>query len=50
LLFFERRKAAGCEIVRQEKVLGRSREGRTELQTVLDFIRPGDTLVVVKLR
>jgi DNA invertase Pin-like site-specific DNA recombinase len=46
---FERRKAAGCEIVRQEKVLGRSREGRTELQTVLDFIRPGDTLVVVKL-
>jgi DNA invertase Pin-like site-specific DNA recombinase len=45
----ERLKAAGCEIVRQEKVSGRSREGRTELATVIDFIRPGDTLVVVKL-
>ncbi len=44
-----RLKAAGCEIVRQEKVSGRSREGRTELQTIIDFIRPGDTLVVVKL-
>jgi DNA invertase Pin-like site-specific DNA recombinase len=45
----ERLKAAGCEIVRQEKVSGRSREGRTELETIMDFIRPGDTLVVVKL-
>lgn len=45
----ERLKAAGCEIVRQEKVSGKSREGRTELQTILDFVRPGDTLVVVKL-
>ncbi len=45
----ERLKAAGCDIVRQERVSGRSREGRTELETILDFIRPGDTLVVVKL-
>jgi DNA invertase Pin-like site-specific DNA recombinase len=42
-------KAAGCTVVRQEKVSGKSRDGRTELATVLDFIRPGDTLVVVKL-
>jgi hypothetical protein len=28
---------------------GRKRDGRTELATILDFIRPGDTLVVVKL-
>jgi DNA invertase Pin-like site-specific DNA recombinase len=42
-------KAAGCEIVRLEKVSGRSRAGRTELQTILDFIRAGDTLVVTKL-
>lgn len=28
---------------------GRSRDGRTELQTIIDFIRPGDTLVVLKL-
>lgn len=45
----DRLKAAGCDIVRQEKASGRSREGRTELETILDFIRPGDTLVVVKL-
>lgn len=45
----ERLKAAGCEIVRLEKVSGRSRDGLTELQTILDFIRAGDTLVVTKL-
>jgi DNA invertase Pin-like site-specific DNA recombinase len=45
----ERLRAAGCEIIRQEKVSGRTREGRTELRTIMDFIRPGDTLVVVKL-
>jgi DNA invertase Pin-like site-specific DNA recombinase len=45
----EKLKAAGCEVVRQEKVSGRSRDGRTELQTVLDFIRPGDVLCVYKL-
>lgn len=45
----ERLKVAGCDVIRQEKVSGRSREGRTELETILDFIRPGDSLVVVKL-
>jgi DNA invertase Pin-like site-specific DNA recombinase len=45
----ERLKAAGCEIIRQEKVSGRSRDGRTELQTILDFVRPGDVLTIVKL-
>ena len=34
--------AAGCKVIRSEKVSGASREGRTELQTVLDFLRPGD--------
>jgi DNA invertase Pin-like site-specific DNA recombinase len=42
-------KAAGCTIIRTEKVSGGSREGRTELASVLEFIRPGDTLTVVKL-
>lgn len=42
-------KAAGCSIIRTEKVSGKSREGRDELQTILDFIHPGDTLVVAKL-
>ena len=42
-------KAAGCTLIRIEKVSGGSREGRSELASILDFIRPGDTLVVVKL-
>ena len=40
---------AGCDVVRQEAVSGRSRVGRSELETILEFVRPGDTLVVVKL-
>ena len=42
-------KAAGCSPIRVEKVSGKSRDGRSELAAVLDFIRAGDTLVVVKL-
>jgi DNA invertase Pin-like site-specific DNA recombinase len=42
-------KAAGCSVVRKEKVSGKSRQSRTELETILDFVRPGDTLVVTKL-
>ena len=42
-------KAAGCEIVREEKVSGGSREGRKELETLLAFLRNGDTLIVTKL-
>lgn len=44
-----RLRAAGCDVVRQEAVSGRSRVGRSELETILEFVRPGDTLVVVKL-
>jgi DNA invertase Pin-like site-specific DNA recombinase len=42
-------KAAGCEIVRKEKASGKTRAGRDELAAILEFIRPGDELVVVKL-
>lgn len=42
-------KAAGCDIVREEKRSGAKLDGRDELQTLLDFIREGDTLVVCKL-
>ena len=42
-------KAEGCEIVRSEKVSGGSREGRVELETVIQFLRPGDELVVARL-
>ena len=42
-------KAAGCAIVRSEKMSGASRKGRSELQILLEFIRPGDTLVVTRI-
>jgi len=41
--------AAGCDIVRSEKRSGTTTEGRTELETLLDFIRPGDTLMVTRV-
>lgn len=45
----QRLRAAGCEIVRSEKVSGKSREGRDELSSIMEFIRRGDELCVVKL-
>jgi DNA invertase Pin-like site-specific DNA recombinase len=42
-------KAAGCTVIRTDKVFGKFRHGRAELQTVLDFIRAGDVLIVTKL-
>jgi DNA invertase Pin-like site-specific DNA recombinase len=40
---------AGCDVTREEKKSGTKRDGRTELQTLLDFLRPGDTLVVTRI-
>lgn len=40
---------AGCELIRSEKVSGTSREGRTELDTLMDFLRAGDVLVVTRI-
>lgn len=42
-------KAAGCTVIREEKKSGTSRKGRTELDTLLDFIREGDELVVTRI-
>jgi DNA invertase Pin-like site-specific DNA recombinase len=42
-------KAAGCQTIRDEKRSGTSRTGRTELDTLLSFLRPGDTLVVTRI-
>lgn len=42
-------KAEGCSIIRSEKVSGASRDGRAELATIIDFLRPGDELVVTRL-
>jgi DNA invertase Pin-like site-specific DNA recombinase len=44
-----RLKTAGCTLIRTETVSGGSRNGRNELASILDFIRPGDVLIVVKL-
>lgn len=41
--------AEGCDIVRSEKVSGASRDGRTELKTVIEFLRPDDELIVTRL-
>lgn len=41
--------AAGCDIVRAEKITGTRRTGRTELELLLAFLRPGDTLVVTRI-
>jgi DNA invertase Pin-like site-specific DNA recombinase len=40
---------AGCEIIREEKISGTSRTGRTELDTLIQFLRDGDTLVVTRI-
>lgn len=42
-------KAAGCDVIRAEKASGTRRDGRTELQVLLDFLRSGDTLVVTRI-
>jgi DNA invertase Pin-like site-specific DNA recombinase len=42
-------KAAGCEVIRAEKASGSRRDGRTELEVLMDFIRAGDTLVVTRI-
>jgi DNA invertase Pin-like site-specific DNA recombinase len=41
--------AAGCTIIREERASGRSRQGREELELLLLFLRPGDTLVVTHI-
>lgn len=44
-----RLKMEGCGVIRSEKVSGATREGQGELETILEFLRPGDELVVVRL-
>ncbi len=41
--------AAGCDIVRSEKRSGTTTEGRRELETLLDFLRADDTLMVTRI-
>ncbi|MCY3669730.1 MAG: recombinase family protein [Alphaproteobacteria bacterium] len=41
--------AAGCAMIRTETGSGSSLEGRPELRVILDFIHPGETLVVTRI-
>jgi DNA invertase Pin-like site-specific DNA recombinase len=40
---------AGCEVVREETGSGTTVQGRKELETLLAFLRRGDTLVVTRI-
>ena len=42
-------RAAGCQVVRAEKVTGTRRVGRIELDLLMSFLHPGDTLVVTRV-
>lgn len=42
-------KAAGCSMIRQEQKSGGTLAGRPELNTILDFIHAGETLVVTRI-
>src|SRR5262250_638705 len=42
-------KAAGCKIIRMEKASGTSRNGRPELELLLEFMREGDELVITRI-
>ena len=42
-------RTAGCQVIRAEKKTGSSRAGRAELDILLQFLRPGDTLVITRI-
>ena len=42
-------KAAGCDVIRQEKASGTSTTNRPELATILEFLREGDELIVTRI-
>ncbi len=42
-------RAAGCSVIRSERRSGTTTEGRRELQTLLEFLQPGDTLMVTRI-
>jgi DNA invertase Pin-like site-specific DNA recombinase len=42
-------RTAGCQVIRSEKKTGTRREGRAELDILLQFLRAGDTLVITRI-
>ena len=45
----EKLRAAGCDVIREEKISGTSRAGRSELENLLTFLRKGDVLTVTRI-
>jgi Resolvase, N terminal domain len=45
---FQKLKAAGCHVVRTEKLSGKSREGRDQLATLLEFSGPCDVVGIAE--
>jgi DNA invertase Pin-like site-specific DNA recombinase len=45
----QRQTLRAASVIRAEKASGSRRDGRTELQVLLDFVQPGDTLVVTRI-
>ncbi len=39
----------GCDVIREEKVSGTSLNGRKEFETLMEFMREGDELVVTRI-
>ena len=39
----------GCDVIREEKVPGTSLKGRKEFETLMEFMREGDELVVTRI-
>ena len=42
-------KASGADVIRSEKMSGSSRDGRSELQNLMDFTREGDVIIVTRI-
>ncbi|GJE60514.1 recombinase family protein [Methylobacterium trifolii] len=42
-------RAAGCEVIRSEKKSGATTANRTELETLIEFARKGDTIIVTRI-
>jgi DNA invertase Pin-like site-specific DNA recombinase len=42
-------RVAGCDVIRAEIASGAQRTGRAELETLLRFLRTGDTLIVTRI-
>lgn len=41
--------ASGCDVIRSEKATGTKLEGRSELETIIQFARAGDSITVTRI-